>query len=66
MWLAVITTVLSLMARSFGRSLDYVLIALKGKGTLTIADAPLIDNDFERIVKRTGLDEMVTYFSSAV
>jgi uncharacterized protein (DUF362 family) len=41
---------------------DYVLIALKGKGTLTIADAPLIDNDFERIVKRTGLDEMATYF----
>ena len=41
---------------------DYVLIALKGKGTLTIADAPLIDNDFERIVERTGLDEMVDVF----
>ena len=42
---------------------DYVLIAMKGKGTLTIADAPLIDNDFDRIVKRTGLDEMARFFS---
>src|SRR5262245_52431348 len=44
---------------------DYVLIALKGKGTLSIADAPLIDNDFERIIERTGLDELVSYFSQS-
>src|SRR5262245_60933918 len=42
---------------------DYVLIALKGKGTVTIADARLIDNDFERIIKRTGVDEIVRYSS---
>jgi uncharacterized protein (DUF362 family) len=42
---------------------DYVLIALKGKGTLTIADAPLIDNDFERIIERTGLGELVSYLA---
>jgi len=42
---------------------DYVLIALKGKGTVTIADAPLIDNDFERIIKRTGVDEIVMYLA---
>jgi uncharacterized protein (DUF362 family) len=41
---------------------DYVLIALKGKGTVTIADAPMIDNDFERILTKTGVDEIVAYF----
>lgn len=43
--------------------LDYVFIALKGKGTVTIADAPMIDNDFQRIVQRTGIDQVVSYFS---
>jgi len=42
---------------------DYVVIALKGKGKITIADAPMIDNDFELIVRRIGLDEVVTYLS---
>src|SRR4030095_8479771 len=36
---------------------------LKGRGSITIADAPMIDNDFERIVKRVGVDEIVNYFS---
>ena len=43
--------------------IDYVVIALKGRGTLTIADAPMIDNNFERIIERTGLDEIVAYYS---
>src|SRR5262249_46288237 len=43
--------------------LDYVLIALQAKGTVTVADAPMIDNDFQRIANRTGLAEIATYFS---
>ena len=43
--------------------IDYVVIALKGNGTLTVADAPLIDNSFDRIVQRTGLDAVADYMS---
>ena len=43
--------------------IDYVLIALQGKGALTVADAPLIDNSFDRIVERTGLDVVSDYIS---
>ena len=37
---------------------DYVLIALKSKGAITIADAPMIDNDFDRIIHQIGVDEV--------
>ena len=43
--------------------LDYVLIALKSQGSVTVADAPMIDNDFQRIVERTGIDAVVSYLS---
>jgi len=43
--------------------LDYVMIALKNEGRVTIADAPMIDNDFDTIVQRTGVDAIVTYLS---
>jgi len=42
--------------------LDYVFIALKGKGKVTIANGPQTDSDFDEIVRRTGLDEIVDYF----
>jgi len=42
--------------------LDYVFIALKGKGKVTIADGPQTDSDFDEIVRRTGLDKIVDYF----
>jgi len=42
--------------------LDYVFIALKGKGRVTIADGPQTDSDFDEIVRRTGLDKIVDYF----
>ncbi len=42
--------------------LDYVFIALKGKGRVTIADGPQTDSDFDEIVRRTGLDQIVDYF----
>jgi uncharacterized protein (DUF362 family) len=42
--------------------LDYVYIALKGKGRVTIADGPQTDSDFEEIVRRTQLDDVVCFF----
>lgn len=42
--------------------LDYVFIALKGRGKVTIADGPQTDSDFDEIKRRTHLDEIVTFF----
>ncbi len=44
--------------------LDYVFIALKGKGKVIIADGPQTDSDFEEIVRRTGLDKIVSFFAT--
>jgi len=42
--------------------LDYVFIAIKGKGKVTIADGPQTDSDFGEILRLTGLDKIVDYF----
>ena len=42
--------------------LDYVFIALEGRGKVTIADGPQTDSDFDEIVRRTSLDKVVDYF----
>jgi uncharacterized protein (DUF362 family) len=42
--------------------LDYVVIALKGKGKITIADGPDTEVDFDEIIQRTGLDKIADYF----
>lgn len=38
---------------------DYAWKALQGEGELTICDAPVVEADFEKIVERNGLKEMV-------
>ena len=38
---------------------DYAWKALKGDGELTICDSPMLEADFERIIARNGLKEMV-------
>ena len=43
--------------------LDYVFIALKGKGIVAIADGPQTDSDFSEILRRTRLNEVVNFFS---
>ncbi|OGS22109.1 MAG: hypothetical protein A3J83_03825 [Elusimicrobia bacterium RIFOXYA2_FULL_40_6] len=43
---------------------DYTYIALKGKGEIIIGDAPLLDTDFEKIVKLTGLKEIVKSYKN--
>jgi len=42
--------------------LDYVVIALKGSGSITVGDAPHGNADFDRIVDVNGAREVVEYF----
>ena len=41
--------------------LDYVVIALKGKGSIVIADAPIEAADFDAILDYTGIKEMTAF-----
>lgn len=43
---------------------DYVLIALKGRGEVWIADGPQLDADWEKIIARTGLDQICAFYAS--
>lgn len=43
--------------------LDYVYLALNGKGTITIGDAPVQSCNFEEVIKIAGLDKIVEYYS---
>jgi len=43
-------------------TLDYVYLALQGKGRIIIADAPQNDADFAAIRRITGLDEMQEFY----
>lgn len=43
--------------------IDYALIALGDSGRVTIADAPLWDAEFDRIVARTRLDEVLRFLA---
>ncbi|WP_174591513.1 DUF362 domain-containing protein [Methanocella conradii] len=42
--------------------LDYVYIALKGVGHITIGDSSYLDADFEKIVRHTGIDKVADYY----
>lgn len=41
--------------------LDYVLLALSGRGRVIICDGPQTDSDFDEIVRRTGLNYVTAY-----
>jgi uncharacterized protein (DUF362 family) len=43
---------------------DFVLVALKGKGEVIIADSPQTDSDFDETVKRNGLREIGDFYNS--
>jgi uncharacterized protein (DUF362 family) len=43
--------------------MDYVAIALRREGQIIVADAPMLDNDFNRIVQRTGLEEAIDFYT---
>lgn len=42
--------------------LDYVYIALKGKGSITIADAPLQSCDFEVLKNKVGYNKIIKFY----
>jgi uncharacterized protein (DUF362 family) len=44
---------------------DYVLLALDGTGEVAIADGPQLDADWDSIVERTGLGEVVAFYGVA-
>jgi len=52
-------------ASVIGAVLDAVVSALKGRGTVIIADGPQTDSDFEVIAERTGLRELVRRYRHA-
>ena len=41
---------------------DYVYIALQGKGTIIIADAPVQDCDFDKLLDESGYGELFRFF----
>lgn len=41
---------------------DYVLIALKGKGSIIIGDAPYIDTDYDKILKISGISKVAAFY----
>ncbi len=43
--------------------MDYVAIAMQCEGQIIIADAPMLNNDFNRIVQCTGLEEVIDFYS---
>jgi uncharacterized protein (DUF362 family) len=43
--------------------LDYVYLSLKGKGSITIGDAPVQSCNFEGVVKIAGVDRIVEYYN---
>ena len=43
--------------------LDYVTIALQGKGTILIGDAPLQGTDISQVLRITGLDDVLAFYT---
>lgn len=43
--------------------IDYTLIALKGKGSLAVADSPQNDSDFEKIKEITGIQGVIDFIN---
>ena len=44
--------------------IDYCLIALDGTGSLTIADAPVQNSDFEELMEKNGMNKLVSFYKS--
>lgn len=44
--------------------LDYVLIALQGRGEIWVADGPQLDADWKVIMERTGVDRICAWYKS--
>ncbi len=42
--------------------IDYIWIALKGRGKIIIGDAPLQECDFEKLIRQSGYDALIDYY----
>ncbi|MCP4366417.1 MAG: DUF362 domain-containing protein [Planctomycetes bacterium] len=45
--------------------IDYIFIALDGRGEIVVADAPLVGSDFERIIQSVGLKEIARFYKDS-
>jgi uncharacterized protein (DUF362 family) len=43
---------------------DYVQLALEGRGAITVADGPMLGSDFSEICRRTGVDELKRHYDA--
>jgi uncharacterized protein (DUF362 family) len=43
--------------------LDYIYIALNGKGCITIGDSPPLDSNFEKTIQFTGLENIIDFYN---
>ena len=43
---------------------DYVALALKGEGEITVMDGPQYDSDWDQIISRSGLGEVIRHCAS--
>lgn len=46
--------------------MDYVFIALRGRGNITIADAPQMNADFGKLIEVNGLKEVIKFYRSKI
>jgi uncharacterized protein (DUF362 family) len=46
--------------------IDFVIIALKGTGSIIIADAPQMNADFSRLVDISGIEKIMDFYKSKV
>lgn len=43
--------------------IDYVIIALKGKGKIIVGDAPMQECDFSKLIEESGYKKLIEYYS---
>ena len=46
--------------------IDYVVIALKGKGKIIVGDAPMQSCDFEKLINDSGYSKMIDYYKKVL
>lgn len=42
--------------------LDYVILALKGKGSIVVGDAPMQECDFDKLISDSGYADMISFY----
>lgn len=42
--------------------IDYVILALRGRGKVIVADAPQMNCDFDRLIRKNGMKAVINYY----